>query len=143
VLAPGELVTAADLEACCVHDGLPLEPGIAVLAQTGNGRFWHDPQRYRNALGIAPDASRWLAAHRPSVVGCDTMTWDLPGLVDPELGCDLPGHVIFLVQFGIPKYPEPGRACSHGARRFTLVCTPLQLVGAASSPVCTLTLVRA
>lgn len=145
VLAARELVTAADLEACCVHDDLTLEPGMAILVRTGNGRFWRDPERYLDTPGIAPDASRWLAAYRPSVVGCDTMTWDLPGLVDPELGCDLPGHVIFLVQSGIPIIENLflEELAAHGARRFTLVCTPLQLVGATGSPVRPLALVPA
>ena len=142
-LSPGELVTAADLEACCTRDSLALEPGMAILVRTGNGRFWHDPPRYLDAPGIAPDASRWLAAQRPSVVGCDTMTWDLPGLVDDELGCDLPGHVIFLVQHGIPIIENLTleELAAHGVRCFTFVCTPLQLVGATGSPVRPLALV--
>lgn len=144
-LPPGDLVTATDLEACCARDGLAIEPGTAVLVRTGNGRFWADPERYLDAPGIAPDASRWLAARRPSVVGCDTMTWDLPGLVDSELGCDLPGHVIFLVQFGIPIIENLAleELAAAGARRFTFVCTPLQLVGATASPVRPLALVPA
>ncbi len=143
VLPPGDLVTAADLEAWCDREGIALEPGMALLVRTGNGRFWAQPERYLDAPGIGPDASRWLAAHQPSVVGCDTMTWDLPGLVDEELGCDLPGHVIFLVQHGIPiienlQLEELG---AHGVRRCTLVCTPLQLTGATGSPVRPLALV--
>jgi len=145
VLAPGDLVTAADLEACCARHGISLEPGMAVLVRTGNGRFWHDPERYLNAPGIGPDASRWLAAQRPSVVGCDTMTWDLPGLVDEELGCDLPGHVVFLVRHGIPiiENLQLEELARHGAHRFTFVCTPLQLTGATGSPVRPLALVPA
>jgi len=136
-LEPGDLVTTADLEEWCTRQGLTLRPGMALLVRTGNGRFWHDPERYLNAPGIGPDASRWLAAHQPSVVGCDTMSWDLPGLVDEALGCDLPGHVIFLVQHGIPiiENLQLEELAAHGTYRFTFICTPLQLTGATGSPV--------
>ncbi|MDW8059148.1 MAG: cyclase family protein [Thermomicrobium sp.] len=144
-LAPGELVTAVDLEACCARLGVTIEPGMAVLVRTGNGRFWHDAERYLDAPGIGPDASRWLAARAPSVVGCDTMAWDLPGLVDQELGCDLPGHVVFLVQHGIPivENLQLEELAAHRVVRFTFVCTPLQLTGATGSPVRPLAIVPA
>jgi kynurenine formamidase len=136
-LQPGDLVTAADLAAWCARRELTIQPGMALLVRTGNGRFWHDPERYLNAPGIDPEASRWLAACQPRVVGCDTMTWDLPGLVDEALGCDLPGHVIFLVQHGIPiiENLQLEELAAHGTYRFTFICTPLQLTGATGSPV--------
>lgn len=142
-LAPGELVTPDDLVACLERTRRTIEPGMALLVRTGNGQFWHDPARYLDAPGISPDASRWLAQHRPAVVGCDTMTWDLPGLVDPELGCDLPGHVIFLVQHGIPIIENVNleELAQANATMFTFVCTPLQLVGATGAPVRPLALI--
>lgn len=142
-LPPNELVTPGDLIACLERDNGTLEPGAALLVRTGNGQFWHDPSRYLNAPGISPAASHWLAAQAPSVVGCDTMTWDLPGLVDSELECDLPGHVIFLVQHGIPIIENLNLEELAQAKitRFAFVCTPLRLMGATGSPVRPLALV--
>ena len=70
-------------------------------------------------------------------VGADNMAWDVPGLVDPDLGCLLPGHVILLVRRGIHivENLKTDELAASGMHRFTFVCTPLKLVGATGSPV--------
>jgi len=73
--------------------GLDLRPGDAVLVRTGNGAHFHERARYEAGPGIAGEASAWLAARAPLLVGSDTMAWDLPGHRDPQLDCTLPGHV--------------------------------------------------
>lgn len=136
-LEPGSVVTEGDLARCCEAQGVTVEPGSVALVHTGNGAYWDDPERYLAGPGMSAGASRWLAEKGVTAVGADNMAWDVPGLVDPELGCLLPGHLILLARRGIHiienlKTDELARAATH---RFTFVCTPLKLVGATGSPV--------
>ncbi len=70
-------------------------------------------------------------------VGADNMAWDVPGLVDPELGCTLPGHLILLVRRGIYMVEnlKTDELAAERVHRFTFVCAPLKFVGATGSPV--------
>jgi kynurenine formamidase len=65
------------------------------------------------------------------------MAWDVIGLRDPELGCNLPGHLILLAQHGIYIIENLRLSELAAARiyRFTFICTPLKFVGATGSPV--------
>lgn len=137
MLPEGYAVSAAELEACAASQGTTIEAGQVVLVYTGNELRWHDSERYLAGPGMAGDASRWLAEQRVVVVGADNMAWDVLGLRDPELGCTLPGHVIFLVQSGIYiienlRLKELAEARAY---QFEFICTPLKFVGATGSPV--------
>ncbi len=136
-LTPGYAVTAAELDACCQRQGLTIQPGDVVLVRTGNARYWGDTNRYLAGPGMAGDASRWVAEHGALAVGADNMAWDVLGLRDPELGCELPGHLILLVRYGIyiVENLQLDELAAAGVQRFTFVCTPLKLVGATGSPV--------
>lgn len=136
-LPEGYAVSAAELQACCERQGVAIQPGDVVLVYTGNERAWDDEACYLRGPGMAGDASRWLAKQGVVAVGADNMAWDVLGLQDSELGCTLPGHVIFLVQHGIyiiENLRLSELAASH-AYRFTFICTPLKFVGATGSPV--------
>ena len=136
-LDPGHVVTERDLEACCEGQGVTVEPGSVALVHTGNTLHWNDPERYLAGPGMSAGASRWLAEKGVLAVGADNMAWDVPGLVDPDLGCLLPGHVILLVRRGIHivENLKTDELAASGMHRFTFVCTPLKLVGATGSPV--------
>ena len=86
---------------------------------------------------MSSGASRWLAEKVVMAVGADNMAWDVPGLVDSELGCLLPGHLILLVRRGvhIVENLKTDELAAAGAHRFAFVCAPLKLVGATGSPV--------
>ena len=136
-LEPGRVVTEEDLEACCQAQGVSVKPGGVAIVHTGNAIHWDDPERYLAGPGMSAGASRWIAQKGVIAVGADNMAWDVPGLVDPDLGCLLPGHLILLARRGIHivenlKTDDLARA---GAHRFTFVCTPLKLVGATGAPV--------
>ena len=136
-LPEGYAVSAAELRACCERQGVTIQPGDVALVYTGNEQAWDNEERYLAGPGMAGDASRWLAAQGVLAVGADNMAWDVLGLQDAELGCTLPGHVIFLVQHGIyiiENLRLSELAASH-AYRFTFICTPLKFVGATGSPV--------
>lgn len=136
-LDPGSVVTEADLRGCCEAQGVTVEPGSVALVHTGNCRYWDDPERYLAGPGMSAGASRWLAEKGVLCVGADNMAWDVPGLVDPELGCLLPGHLILLARRGIHiiENLKTDELAAAGIYRFTFVCTPLKLVGATGSPV--------
>ena len=136
-LAPGYAISAAELQACCARQGVMVEAGDVVLVRTGNERHWADEARYLAGPGVAGDASRWLAERGIVAVGADNMAWDVIGLRDPELGCTLPGHLIFLAQQGIYiiENLRLSELAAAQAYRFTFICTPLKFVGATGSPV--------
>ena len=136
-LEPGHIVTEEDLRACCERQGVVVEPGSVALVHTGNTIHWDDPERYLAGPGISANASRWIAEKGVVAVGADNMAWDVPGLVDPDLGCLLPGHLILLARRGIHivENLKTDELAAAGAHRFTFVCAPLKLVGATGSPV--------
>ncbi len=136
-LDPGYAVTIHDVETCCTRQGVEIQRGDVVLVRTGNGRFWSDPPRYLAGPGVSAGASAWLAAKGVLAVGADNMAWDVLGVVDPDLGCHLPGHLILLARHGIYiienlQLEALANACAY---QFTFVCTPLKFVGATGSPV--------
>jgi kynurenine formamidase len=136
-LDAGQLVTAADFEACCARARVAIRPGDVVLVRTGNAAWWRDPERYLSGPGMDGGASQWLADRHVLAVGADNMAWDVIGLRDPKLGCQLPGHLILLARHGIyiVENLQLDELAAAGHARFTFVCTPLKFVGATGSPV--------
>lgn len=117
--------------------GLELRPGDAVLVRTGNGAHFHERARYEAGPGIAGEASAWLAAQAPLVVGSDTMAWDLPGHRDPQLDCTLPGHVHLICRAGVHIVENLAleELAADGVGEFAFLCLPLKMRGATGSPV--------
>jgi len=144
-LPPGTLVGREELDACARASGLEIGRGDVVLVRTGNGRNWDDPERYLAGPGMAGSASTWLAEHEVLAVGADNMAWDALGVTDPELGFELPGHVVLIARNGIYILENLALEELAAAERveFSFVCAPLKVVGATGSPVRPLALVAA
>lgn len=125
------------LERALEARGLDLRPGDAVLVRTGNGAHFHERARYEAGPGIAAEASAWLAAQAPLLVGSDTMAWDLPGHRDPQLGCTLPGHVHLICRAGVHIVENLAleELAAAGVGEFAFLCLPLKMCGATGSPV--------
>lgn len=136
-LEQGHVVSGEDLERCCGRQGISVEPGSVVLVRTGNARHWDDSERYLDGPGMDASASYWMAERRVLAVGADNMAWDVPGLMDPELGCYMPGHLILLARYGIYiiENLQLDELAVAGRHRFEFVCAPLKFVGATGSPV--------
>lgn len=136
-LEPGYAITVDDLQACCDQQGVSIQRGDVVLVRTGNARYWDEPTRYLEGPGMSGRASAWLAERGVLAVGADNMAWDVIGLVDPDVGCQLPGHLILLARHGIYiiENLQLEALAAANAHRFTFVCTPLKFVGATGSPV--------
>ena len=131
-LAPGYVVTPADLEAC----GAAPTPGSVVLVRTGwleafdptTGLTYEQP-------GLGLDAARWLASHcvvaiRADNTAVEAMPFDGGGF--------MPVHVELLVRRGIYLLEhlvlEP--LARDGVQELLFVAAPLAITGASGSPVC-------
>lgn len=136
-LEPGHVVTATDLEACCEQQGVSVEAGSVLLVRLGNGRYWDDEERYLSGPGMDAGAAYWAAERGVIAVGADNAAWDAPGVVDPALGCTLPGHLILLARHGIYIIENLmlEELAAAGTYQFDFICAPLKLVGATGSPV--------
>ena len=103
---------------------------------SARARVWDDRPAYEAAGGVAGEASRWLAAREPLLVGADNLAWDVPGVVDADAGTTLPGHVHLLVRAGIYIVESLNleALAADGVREFAFVCLPLKLRGGTGSP---------
>lgn len=144
-LDAGHLVTTADLQECCRRQGVEIQAGDVVLIRTGNAIYWNEPDRFLAGPGMASDASEWLAGKHVLAVGADNMAWDVIGLRDPRIGCQLPGHLILLARHGIYiiENLQLEDLAAAGHSRFTFVCLPLKFMGATGSPVRPVAIVNA
>lgn len=136
-LAPRQTIGVAELEATVAARGVEIPRGAVVLVRTGYGAHWDDPPLYLDAPGLDRDASLWVAGHDPVAVGIDNARWDEGGVVDPTVGFNMPGHVLFLVEAGvyIIENLDLEELAALGASEFAFVCLPLKLQGATGSPV--------
>lgn len=136
-IADEELISAAELKACAEKQGTQIPKGGIVFVRTGNGAKWDNPDVYLAGPGMAADASVWLADHGVVAVGADNVAWDVPGYVDEQFNCDLPGHLILLVRSGIFIFENLAleEIAAAGVHTFTLIAVPLKLQGATGSPV--------
>jgi kynurenine formamidase len=135
-LPDGHAVSRAELERAA--EGVELREGDAVLVRLGSGALWEDRAAYERAGGMSGEASEWIAAQKPLLVGADNMAWDVPdGSRDPGTGTTLPGHVHLLVRGGIyiveSLFLEA--LAAEGVREFAFVCLPLKVRGGTGSPV--------
>ena len=98
-LAPGQEVTAADLEGTAKAQGVEILQGDSVLIRTGYGKFFEgDRAKYAGFRpGPGEGAARWLAAKRIFLVGDDQMSFE----VVPEKGTIFPCHRILIAENGI------------------------------------------
>ena len=139
VLAPGEAVTANDLDAAAEAGGVDVRPGDAVLIGTGWSTLWSNRAAYEGQTGGAPgpdeSAGTWLAERRVAMAGAETIAFEQ---IQPGQGHrTLPVHRILLVENGI-NIVESMRLhelAADNIAEFMFVLSPLKLVGATGSPV--------
>jgi len=97
-LAPGEEITAADLEGTAKAQGVEVRAGDSVLIRTGFGKFFGDKAKY---MGLRPgpgeSAATWLAQKKVFLTGADQLTYE----VYPEKGTVFPAHRILIADNGI------------------------------------------
>lgn len=130
-------ITVADLQQALQRQKLTLQPGDAVLVNTGWGRLWgKDNARYgKTNPGLGTPAAEWLAKQDPMLVGADNAPINVTPDPDPLLSN--PVHQIMLVVHGIHLL-ENLRLDELSARQayeFALILQPLKIQGGTGSTV--------
>lgn len=136
VLANGESIGRADLEAAAAAAGVQPGRGDAVLVRTG----WLEAQKgvknvdFNEEPGIDVEAGLWLAESEVAVIGADNFAVEV--LPFPA-GKVFPVHQRLIRDFGIPLLEglmlDP--LVASGRHEFMFVASALPIVGATGSPL--------
>jgi kynurenine formamidase len=98
-LAPGQEITAEELEATAKAEDVDIKPGDSVIIRTGYGKYFEaDRAKYTGPRpGPGESAARWLAGKKIFLVGDDQMSFE----VVPDKGTVFPCHRILIADNGI------------------------------------------
>ena len=94
-------ITIKDLQDALAKQRMTLQPGDAVVINTGWGRLYgKDNARYvKSCPGIGIAAAEWLARQDPMLIGADN--WPVEVAPNPDPRLSLPVHQVALVVNGI------------------------------------------
>ena len=136
VLAPGESINRADMDAAALAAGVKVGRGDAVLLRTG----WLEAQKgvkhpdFNVEPGINVEAATWLVERDVAMVGADN--YAIEAMPFPE-GKVFPVHQMLIRDFGMPLLEglmlDPLVAA--GRHEFLFVASALPIVGATGSPL--------
>ena len=136
VLAPGESINRADMDAAALAAGVKVGRGDAVLLRTG----WLEAQKgvkqpdFNVEPGINVEAAAWLVERDVAMVGADN--YAIEAMPFPE-GKVFPVHQMLIRDFGMPLLEglmlDPLVAA--GRHEFLFVASALPIVGATGSPL--------
>jgi kynurenine formamidase len=130
-------ITVQDLEQALQKQNLKLQPGDAVLINTGWGRLYgKDNARYgKSCPGIGVKAAEWLAKQDPLLVGSDN--WPVEVAPNPDPQISLPIHQIMLVVNGIHLLEnlKLDEMVAKKVHEFAFVMQPLKAQGLTGSTV--------
>ena len=130
-------ITADDLQQALQRQKLTLQPGDAVIVNTGWGRLWdHDGGRYlKTNPGLSASAAEWLAKQDPMLVGIDNGPVSVTPDPDPQLSN--PVHQIMLVVNGIHllENMKLDELAGKQVYEFAFIVQPLKIQGATGSTV--------
>ena len=143
-LCLGELVTAADLEACGNAQGVRVEPGDVLMIHTGWHRVFKSNRTFWEQGEPGPDASlaEWLKAKDVVAVGADNVGVEAkPGILRQETGQSL--HVAALHNLGVHLIENVNleELARDRVYEFLFIGAPLRLTGATGSPMTPLAIV--
>jgi kynurenine formamidase len=130
-------ITVTDLQDAMARQKVTLQPGDAVIVNTGWSRLWgKDNARYvRGNPGIGLAASQWLIAQDPMLVGADN--WSVEVMPGPDPQVSQPVHQLMLPIHGVHLL-ENLRLDDLAAKRvyeFALIVQPLKIQGGTGSTV--------
>lgn len=130
-------ITAADLQQALAAQKLSLQPGDAVIINTGWGKLWgKDNARYQRASpGIGVGAAEWLVKQDPLLIGGDTAPVEISPNPDKQLS--LPVHQIALVVHGIHLLEnlKLDELAAKRVHEFAFTMQPLKIKGGTGSTV--------
>jgi kynurenine formamidase len=130
-------ITVADLQQALQRQKLTLQPGDAVIVNTGWGRLWDtDGARYlKTNPGLTTAAAEWLAKQDPMLIGADNGPVGVTPDPDPNLSN--PVHQIALVVNGIHLLEnlKLDELAGKQIYEFALIVQPLKIQGGTGSTV--------
>jgi len=130
-------ITPKDLQDALARQKITLQPGDAVLINTGWHRRWaKDNARYvKSCPGIGVAAAEWLAKQDPMLVGSDNWPVEVAPNPDPKLS--LPVHQVLLVVNGIHLLENLNldQLAAKQVYQFAFVMQPLKAQGFSGSTV--------
>jgi kynurenine formamidase len=130
-------ITVADLQAALQRQKIALQPGDAVIVNSGWGRLWDtDGERYlKTNPGLTTAAAEWLAKQDPMLIGMDNGPVSVTPDPDPNL--NNPVHQIALVVHGIHLLEnlKLDELAGKQVYEFAFVMQPLKIKGATGSTV--------
>ena len=136
VIQPGEVVTAADLEAAAAQAGVKVERGDAILLRTG----WLESQKgvkqpsFDTEPGIDVGAAHWLIERENAIVGAANFAVEV---LPFAAGTVFPVHQLLIRDFGVPLLEglmlDP--LVASGRHEFLFMAAALPIVGATGSPL--------
>jgi kynurenine formamidase len=126
-----------DLEEALKKQNLTIQPGDAILVNTGWGKLWaKENARYvKSCPGLGVKAAEWLIAKDPVLLGSDNWPVEVSPNPDPQLS--LPVHQLALVVHGVHllENMKLDELAQKGAHEFALVLQPLKIQGGSGSTV--------
>ncbi|WP_338678027.1 cyclase family protein [Streptomyces sp. SCSIO 30461] len=140
-LEPGDCVTAGDLVAAEVEQGVRAGPGDLLLVRVGHRLRRRETGAWDVSsarAGLHPDAMEFLAERRVAVLGGDGNNDTAPSPVE---GVAFPVHVLAVHAMGVHlmdylQFEELAPLCAQDNRwTFLCVIAPLRLPAATGSPV--------
>ena len=130
-------ITVDDLQRALQRQKLTLQPGDAVIVNTGWGSLWDkDGARYlKTNPGLTTAAAEWLAKQDPMLIGIDNGPVGVTPDPDPQLSN--PVHQIALVVNGIHLLEnlKLDELAGKQVYEFALIVQPLKIQGGTGSTV--------
>jgi kynurenine formamidase len=142
-LAPGTVVTPADLDAAERASGVAVASGDVLLLRTGHLSLFKeggDRLGYmKQEPGLGLDSVEWLHAKQVAAVAADTMAVEVIPFEDPKL--PLPFHMVAIRDMGLTlgemfDLDELAADCARdGIWEFLFCAPPLKITGGVGSPL--------
>jgi kynurenine formamidase len=130
-------ITAADLEGALQRQGLTLQPGDAVLINTGWGKLFgvDNARSVKSNPGIGIQAAEWLIAKDPILIGSDD--WAVEVVPNPNPQLAFPIHQIALTFNGVHllENMKLDELAGKRAYEFAFIVQPLKIQGGTGSTV--------
>lgn len=130
-------ITVEDLEGALKKQNMTLQPGDAVIINTGWGKLYgkDNPRYMKSNPGIGVKAAEWLATQDPMLMGADNAPVEVSPNPDKQLS--LPVHQIALVVNGIHLLEnlKLDELASKNVHEFAFMMQPLKIQGGTGSTV--------
>ena len=130
-------ITVEDLEGALRKQNMTLQPGDAVIINTGWGKLYgkDNPRYVKSCPGIGVKAAEWIATKDPMLIGADN--WPVEVAPNPDKQLSLPVHQVALVVNGIHllENMKLDELASKNAYEFAFIMQPLKIQGGSGSTV--------